>query len=187
VNCGPPAASPTAKTRRFDARSRQLRLAIAAVLAVAVLVAAFTWRLEWPFEQAVWRFHSGDVAAARELAAAVGEVPQRWQRTWRRLGDEIEAAGQLAPDARDWESARGLFQAQAWQRGEDVLLTAGPAAARPWFALAIDALDLPTALQRAVHAYCAAADAEAPERMWELKRVVQQLGVPAKLAPVFAD
>jgi hypothetical protein len=173
---------------RFDRRGRWLRAAIVGILAVAIGLATWSWWRDWPYERVLWRFHSGDIAgaqaAAREVAAE--PIPARWQQVWQSLGDELAVAAELAPGATDFVTARTAFPA-GWRRGRRVLLEQGPAAARPWFALALDSESRPDDLQRALHAYCAAAAAEDPERMEAIRRIVVEIGVPAELRAVFAE
>ncbi|MFY9340956.1 MAG: hypothetical protein WAT39_00610, partial [Planctomycetota bacterium] len=71
--------------------------------------------------------------------------------------------------------------------GEDTLVAEGPAAARPWFAMAIGALDAPTSLQRAITGYCDAAADNDTARMAAIAAVVRRLGPPERLQAVFAD
>ncbi len=170
----------------FDNRGRRVRGVIAAGAVAMLGVVAWTWWCEWPIERAIWQLHSGDVAGAHASAAKIEVVPESWQRTWTRFGENLGAARDLAPDAHDWPSASVAFAA-AWPRAEKVLLAAGPAAARPWFALALTASDAPSDQQRAIYAFCLAAADQEPERMEELKHLVRRLGVPSTLAPVFAD
>jgi hypothetical protein len=103
------------------------------------------------------------------------------------MQEELAVARELAPSAADWPSAQEALGARAWRRGEDVLVERGPAAARPWFALWIGASPSATGLQRALHAYCQAAADNEPVRMAELADVVRRIGVPPRLAKVFAQ
>jgi Zn-dependent protease with chaperone function len=172
---------------RFDARGRTLRVAVFAAVGVAIVGAAVAGRIEWPYEHALWRFRAGDVKAARQLVAAIPmPVPTRWQQTWRELGEELAAAAELAPDAETWDDAQQRFAA-GWPRGVEVLLRDGPAAARPWLALALAADDEPPLVRRAIHEFCRAAAAAEPVRVEQAKLVVQRLGVPAGLEPVFGE
>ena len=75
----------------------------------------------------------------------------------------------------------------AWRRGVEVLLSSGPAAARPWFSLAVETADPATELQRAVHDCCQAASEHDTERMQELKHAVRRLEIPKELLPVFRE
>lgn len=172
----------------FQTRGRWLRAAAALVFALAVGAAVSAWSLEWPLEKAVWRFHAGDFQGARIAAAAVGDaVPEHWQRTWPRFEEELVAGLELAPQATDWQQARVALQTSAWPRGVEVLLQAGPRAARPWFALALEAEPSAPLAQRAVLDYCEAAADDDPERMLAAANVVRRLGVPPGLEPVFAQ
>lgn len=171
---------------RFEARGRRLRSIILAGAVVVLGMVAWTWQREWPIERALWRLHAGNVVGAAAGAAGVATVPESWQRTWKRFGEDLAAARELAPTAQDWRTARAAF-ANGWSRAEQVLLAEGPAAARPWFAMALNGTEAPSDLQRALYAFCYAAAEPDPERLQSLKEVVRRLGVPSALAPVFAD
>lgn len=169
----------------FDRAGRRLRFALGLLLLAAAAIGTSAWRQDWPFERIAWRLHAGDHRAALALAGEVVTVPARWERSWRALQQELAVAAAMGPAAADWDAARAALE-PAWARGEQVLLAQGPAAARPWFSLALGAIVRPTALQRAVHAYCDAAADEQPERMAALAAIVRGLGVPQRLHPVFA-
>jgi Zn-dependent protease with chaperone function len=171
---------------QFDRNGRRVRRLLFAGTGLAFGLAAWAWSLDWPYERVLWRFYSGDIAGARSAAAAIESVPERWSWTWQLLGEELAVAAELAPQATDFAAAQAGYRS-AWSRGEQVLLAQGPAAARPWFALALEAEATPTDLQRAVHAFCSAANAKDPERMDEIRQVVQRLDVPERLRPVFAE
>lgn len=171
----------------FEARGVWLRAAVLVLLLAAPVALWSVMRDSWAFEHVVWRLHSGDVAAARQLATEVEPVSAELQDAWKSTQALLAAAVELAPDAHDWASASPRFAANGWARGEQVLLTRGPAAARPWFALALAADPTPTDVERAVYAFCAAAADEQPERMEECKLQVRRLGIPASLRPVFAE
>ncbi|HEX6812607.1 MAG TPA: M48 family metalloprotease [Planctomycetota bacterium] len=171
----------------FDARGRRLRLAVYGALALSFACAVVTWIGEWRFERVIWRFHSGDFVAAKQLMAETGPVPPRWERVWKQLREEVAAAAELAPEAEDWQTASKALREGAWRRGIEVLLSSGPAAARAWFSLAVEAGDPASELQRAVHDFCHAASEHDTERMHELKRALQRMEIPAELAPVFRE
>jgi Zn-dependent protease with chaperone function len=171
----------------FDARGKRLRYGVHAVLALAFAGAVVTWISEWRYEQVVWRFHVGDFVAAKRLVAEAGPVPARWEKTWKQLREELAAALELAPDAEDWQAATAALRDGAWRRGVEVLLSSGPAAARPWFSLAVETADRATELQRAVHDFCQAASEHDTERMHELKHAVQRMEMPKELLPVFRE
>jgi Zn-dependent protease with chaperone function len=171
----------------FDRQGRAWRRAIVASLVVATAAAAWVWWGDWAFERVVWRLHAGDHFAARTLAAGVADVPVHQQRAWKLVREELDVATDLAPDARDWTTARAALAGAAWLRGEAVLLASGPAAARPWLALGIGATSAPADLQRALHAYCNAAADDDPDRMREIAHVVRDLGVPPHLLPIFGE
>jgi Zn-dependent protease with chaperone function len=171
---------------RFDATGRRLRHAVIALLLTSLAAGAWASAQEWPFERVVYRLHSGDHAGALRAAAALGDVPQRWREPWQQVRQELAVAHELAPDATGWASAQARLGEQAWARGERVLVTAGPAAARPYFALALAAATHATALQRAMLGYCEAAADEDPARMARIAAVVRAHGVPPQVANVFA-
>jgi hypothetical protein len=114
-------------------------------------------------------------------------VPKRWQPAWLEFEQDLRVARELAPEARDWATAQARYAAAGWSRGEAELLAKGPAAARAWFGCALAAIEHPTAVQRAIYAFCAAADDIDLDRMEAVKVTLQRLGVPERLAPVFAD
>lgn len=170
---------------RFEAHSRGLRYVVAAVVMLALVAGAIWSRLDWPFERVLWRLNAGDHAGALQATVELGDhMPERWQHAWRGIREELVVVQELAPHAVDAGSARAALQG-AWSRGEQVLLTAGPAAARPWFALALGRAEAPTPLQRAIHGYCAAAGDADTVRMEEIAELVRRLGVPDRLRPVF--
>jgi hypothetical protein len=171
----------------FDRRGRVLRGWVLAVAGVALLAAGWSWSAEWRYERVFVSFHSGDVVAAREHYAEVGDVPERWREPWRRLGEMLAVANQLAPDARDWPTARAAFDATGWRRGEQVLLTNGPAAARPWFSLANEANERPSPIELAIEVYCDAVAEGDFERRDRALAIVHRLGVPAGLEAAFTQ
>ncbi len=173
---------------RFDAAGRRLRVGVLGAVAVALVAAVAAWSVEWPFERAFWAFHRGDLVATRAAMAEVGEtVPARWRQSWRQLGEELDAASRLAPDARDWRAAEPAIREHAWSRGAETLLARGPAAARPWFALAVAFAARPSVVDRAVHEFCRAAAATDLDRMERARLVVRRLGTPPELQRAFAE
>jgi Zn-dependent protease with chaperone function len=171
----------------FDAKSRRLRAGIGVSLAVAISLAGLACSWEWPWERPFVLLHAGDHRAA--LAAVDGRPapPARWQQAWQRLQAELAVVRSWRPPAADWREAQTNFGDEAWQRGEQELAAAGPAAARPWFALVLAHAERPTDLQRALYEFCDAAVAGDTARMDALRGVVRRLGVPRGLAMVFAD
>jgi len=171
---------------RFDARGRRLRLLIAASLGLATAAAAATWWLEWPHERVLWRLAAGDVVEARAFDAAIGEdVPARWRETWQELRAELAAAAEVAPAARDWREAAPRFAEGGWRRGVEVIVADGPAAARPYFALAA-AGGGDRVMRALLYAYCRAAADGDGRRMTEAREIVRRRGVPAGLEAMFA-
>lgn len=171
----------------FDRGSRAIRAGVAAIAAAALGAAAWAGTVEWPRESVVWKLHAGDHAGALRAAAELGEVPPHWRDAWPRVAEDLAVAQALAPTATDWASAKAALWPGAWTRGVDVLLAQGPAAARPWLAMALGAVDTATPVQRALLGWCeAAADAD-PDRMAAIGDVVRQLGVPPRLEPAFAQ
>lgn len=171
----------------FEARSAALRRGVAVVFVLALVAGSVACALDWRYERVLWRLHAGDHRDALALARTVDGVPERWQQPWQALQEELAVARELAPEATDWNGAQAALRASAWTRGEDVLLAHGPAAARPWFALWLGASESASDLQRALHAFCQAAADHEPERKAELAAIVRRLGVPPKLAKVFAE
>jgi Zn-dependent protease with chaperone function len=171
----------------FDERGRALRRRVLAGLVVVAGLATWAGAQEWRYERVVWRLYAGDHAAALELANGITEVPARWQRSWQWLQEELAVVRELAPAATDWPTARAQLAPAAWARGEQVWLATGPAAARPYLAMALGALAEPTVVQRALYAFCRAVADNEPERAQALAALVRQHGVPPQLAKVFAE
>lgn len=171
----------------FDRRGRRLRIGVLVAVLVAPWLAWAAFLPAWPSERVMFTLATGDVLGARTAMAEVADVSALRERSWRTTKGLVEAAAALAPDARDWPTASAAFTAHGWQRGEQELVTKGPAAAEPWFALYLAASTGPTDLERAVHAYCVAAVAEDPERMERLRAQVRRLGPPLALVAVFAE
>lgn len=174
----------------FDARGRRVRAAILAGTAFAAVLAGIAWWRDWPYEQVVWRLDVGDVAGASETAAEIGDnVPPHWQHTWKLVREDLAAAVAVAPAARDWEAAEPGYTHTAWRRGIAVLLAQGPAAARPWFALAAtaDAVGEERILRALLHEYCRASEEGETDRLQEVRQVLRRRGVPAELEPVFRE
>lgn len=173
---------------RFDRTGRRMRAAILGCLAVACSVAAIAWWTDWRYERVLWRLNVGDVVAAGQLDAALGEsIPERWSRTWRIVRKELVAAQELAPEARDWAAAAPRFAEGGYRRGVEVLLASGPAAARPWFALAATAGEQDRVLRHLLWEFCRAADENDPERMELVRDVLLRRGVPPDLQRAFRD
>jgi hypothetical protein len=160
---------------------------VLALLLTSLAAGAWASAQEWPYERVVYRLHTGDHAGAMRDAAVIGEPPERWREPWRHLRAELAVARELAPDATGWPAAAAALQANAWQRGEMVLVASGPAAARPYFALALASAEHATAMQRAVLGYCNAAADDDPERMALIAALVRERGAPPQLAKVFAS
>jgi len=168
---------------RFLATGRRLRIAAVAFLVAASLGAAIAWRVDWPFERAIWRLESGDFRTAARLANDLDEnVPERWRETWTRFHEALAVAVQIAPEAEDWATASAGIATRAFDRGVEVLRSAGPAAAAPWFTFLHEVDERPVI--GAIRDYCRATE---DERREECRRVVRRLGVPPGLEPVFAD
>ncbi len=172
----------------FQARGRLLRIVALLLFVGVAATATWAWTREWPLERAVWRLHAGDFAGAGAAAAAVGEsVPEHWQQGWRRFEDELAVALEVAPKATAWPTARAALSASAWPRGVEILLQAGPRAARPWFALALEADPDAGLVRHTVLDFCEAASDHDPERMAMASAIVRRLGVPRGLEPAFAE
>ena len=169
----------------FDVRGRNLRRGLIAALCVALMVAAWSWRADWPYERALTSFHTGDYVGARQLVADLERVPERWRETLQRVDREAACALELAPRTRTWQQARRRLDPVAWQRGQQVLLAEGPAAARPWLSVAVAVMRTPSPTQLAIYEYCRAADEHDPETMARLTAIIRRLGVPRELDAVF--
>jgi Zn-dependent protease with chaperone function len=173
--------------REFDRRTVALRRGLLAIVLGAVAVGAWFWALDWPYERVVVRFHTGDMVGARSALDELDEVPARWREAMSRIEAQLEAAEALAPDVRDWEGATRALVPAAWERGEQVLLREGPAAAYRWLALAVAVTPSPTTTELAIYRFCKAAADRDPDATIELGRIVLRRGPPASLEPVFRD
>ena len=172
---------------QFDRQTRSLRRMIAVVLLGAVTFGGWFWQADWQYERVLARFYSGDLVGAQQAMLAIDERPPRWEDTLQKIDEELAAGLQLAPDSRDWATIEEQLIPAAWERGERVLLAAGPAAARPWLSLAIYAMPTPTPTEYAIHDFCRAAADNDSELMSELAHIIKRRGVPASLEPVFRD
>ncbi len=173
--------------RAFDRRTVTLRRGLLATVLGAVVIGAWFWRVDWPYEQVIVRFHTGDFVGARSALDELQEVPSRWRKTMARIDAQLDVAEQLAPGVRDRAKAEQALVPAAWQRGEQVLLRDGPAAAYPALALAISVMPSPTTTELAIYRFCKAAADRDPDTTLELGRIVLRRGPPASLAPVFRD
>ena len=127
---------------RFHGRGRLLRRAIAVALLVVFGVTTWSWWMSWPTERAIYLFHTGDFTSARaQIEAAEASVRPGMREGWSRFRAEAAAAFELMPQGGEWERIREPLAKAAWERGTDILLREGPAAARPWLALATEAPD----------------------------------------------
>ncbi len=172
---------------QFDRQTRRLRRLIAVVLLGAVTFGGWFWQADWQYERVLSRFYSGDLVGAQQAMSEIDERPPRWQDALEHIDEELLAGLQLAPEARDWAAIEAQLIPSAWERGERVLLAEGPAAARPWFSLAIYAMPVPTTTEYAIHDYCRAAADNDSELTNRLAHIIKRLGVPASLEPVFRD
>lgn len=177
---------------RFDRGTRRVRVGIAALLCLASALGASFWALDWSYENVVVQFYSGDFVGAQRSLGDLGDleqVPERWRLGMQRITAEVDCALELVPDAdgRNWPAIAQRLDPAAWQRGEQALLSAGPTAARPWFALANMASRDPDGLRLAIAAWCEAAADEDVGRMQAIAAVVRDRGVPVHLSAVFAS
>ncbi|MBL8752184.1 MAG: M48 family metalloprotease [Planctomycetes bacterium] len=173
----------------FDRRGRGLRGVFAGVLLAALGLAAWGGQADWRYERVLWALNAGDHRAALRFAAEVdpAAVPAHWRELWPLIVDDLEVAKAVSADVTTFEEAQAIVPLEAWPRGEEVLRVYGPAAARAWFAMAIAFTAEPTAMQRALHAFCEAAADNDPRQVERIAAVVRRLGVPPSLASVFAD
>lgn len=175
----------------FTARGRRVRRWLLAGVLVSLTLAWFGFRAAWPIEYVAYRLGAGDIAGAQRAVAAaestLATAGEPLRDEWRRTRTLLDAAVELAPDATDWPTAAAAFTAVAFRRGEAELLSRGPAAAEPWFALYLAAQPHPTDFERAVYAYCRAALDEQPELVEQLREHIRALGPPASLSRAFGD
>ncbi|MCY2955768.1 MAG: M48 family metalloprotease [Planctomycetota bacterium] len=172
---------------RFAAHGLWLRRALVAALLFAALVAMFSWYAIWPIERAIYSYRVGDFGGARMAAEAVGtKIPAGVSNEWESFRQELEVAIRIAPLGGEWPVLRPQMAVVGWHRGVEELLSTGPAAARPWFTLAVEDADRDP-LRRSVLLYCEAASAKDLDRMAEVAEHVRRLGVPQELVPVFGN
>lgn len=170
---------------RFDQLGQQLRIGVGLLVFAALAAASWSWLRDWPYERVLWRLNAGDVAGANRLAAELPDPEDpRWQKPWRSVRDHLEVARSIAGHAENWETAVHSYSQHAWPRGMEILLSQGPAAARPWLAFAVEAdpMDL---TKRLVFEYCRAAYEQRPERMEQVSELVARHGIPPELTGVF--
>lgn len=174
---------------RFDGTGRRLRVTIIGAVALAIGAALWAWSTDWPFERAIWRFHSGDIVSAQAERDAIGaDVPERWLDTWALFERELDAAAAMAPEATDWSAARSAWDRLAFDRGVGVLLSAGPADATSWFALAADSAsprDDDYLLSHQLFEFCRAVRDGDAARVEAIRQVILRRPVPPRLAPAF--
>ncbi len=172
---------------RFALRGLRLRRTIVFAWFVAFVAAALSWLWAWPRESAVLAFHRGDFATARGNVAAIGtNVPEAQWEWWDRFRQELDAASTIAGDGGEWDTIRDELAEGGWRRGVETLLREGPAAARPWIALATED-EARSPLRRSVLLYCEAAVDADIERMNEIAAHIRHLGMTPELAPVFGQ
>jgi Zn-dependent protease with chaperone function len=171
--------------RAFDRRGVRLRRGLTALVALAAVAGAWSFHLEGRYEQVVWLRHTGRFADARAAAAAITELPPRWTDAFSRMRAELDATAELDPTANDWPTAQGRIAERALDRAFAELRARGPAAARPWFSLALDRSGPVPLVHRTLHDFCAAAAAGDPERLAAAADVVRRIGVPEGLGEVF--
>ena len=172
---------------KFDRQTARLRQGIVAVVVLAVAVGGWFWAFDWPQERVALKFFTGDFVGARRALEELEEVPRRWREPLARVRSQLDAADELQPGLDDWQRVQQALVPAAWERGEQVLLQDGPAAAYRWLALASTAMPSSTTAQEAVLAYCKAAADKDPDRMAAAARIALRLGVPAQLHVVFRD
>lgn len=171
----------------FERTGRRIRRVLAAVVALAAFTGGWTWLQDWPYERAYVAFHRGDLVAAQQLRAALGDdVPPRWRDGWHRFGEDLAVALELAPTATAWDQVRQPAVA-GWPRAVEVLLAQGPAAARPWLVVTVGLDEAAPLVRRALVEYCRAAANGDGLRVEQAAQVVRRLGVPEELRAVFAQ
>ena len=178
-------ATDAAFRARFALRGLRLRRALVALLVVATALAFGCWYALAPLERAKRLFHEGRLAEARASVERIGgDVPLGSWQGWQLFRDDLAAAATLAPAGGDWRQLAPRIATPAWQRGVEVLVAQGPAAARAWIALSLGegATD---PVRASVLLYCEAAQQNDLDRMERIAAHVRSLGVPQELVPVF--
>jgi hypothetical protein len=172
---------------QFHAVGRRLRFCIAGAVMAALGFSSWAWWAAWPVEHAVYAFYTGDFATAKaQIEAANGLVRADQWPWWQKFRANADAAFAVDAVGGEWEHVCERLASAGWNRGVEVLRTDGPAAARPWFALAAERAD-PSPLRLCLYRYCDAVhdgDAEGAER---LRRWITGLDLPDELRAVFAN
>lgn len=172
---------------QFDRKTRRLRRVIALVLLGAIGFGGWFWQADWQYERVLSRFYSGDFVGAQQAMSEIDVRPPRWQIALAHIDEELAAGLELAPESRNWATIEEQLIPAAWERGEQVLLAEGPAAARPWFSLAVYAMPTPTPTEYAINDYCRAVADKDAVLTQRLAQIIKRLGPPPSLEPVFRD
>ena len=152
-----------------------------------MVAGGWSWYRAWPYERAAHRFYNGDLAGARAQADVVGvDVPAGQWEWWQHFRQDLDAAQAIAGAGGEWEQLQPRLAAEGWRRGIEVLVSDGPAAARPWMSLATED-EARSPLRRCVLLFCEAAVNADLEGMDAAAAQVRALGVPTELASVFAQ
>ena len=169
---------------RFHGRGRLLRRAIATTLVVVLGVTTWSWWMSWPTERAIYLFHTGDFVSARaQIEAAESSVRPGMRDAWTRFRAEADAAFALLPAGGEWERIRKPLAEAAWERGVETLLRDGPAAARPWLAIATEDPDAGP-LQETLWRWSEAAAEGDSDRFERLRAHLATMELPPSLQSV---
>lgn len=162
-------------------RGRLLRAGVALAVLLALGASSAVHAELWPMDRAVYLLYSGRFAEARDHLATIHAAPPVIHAgDLEELRLEAEAAIELVGTGGDWTELRGELARRAWVRGVDVLVESGPAAARPWLALALSD-EASDPLQRTVYLWADAIVDGETERARVLRDHVFSLGVPERL------
>ncbi len=166
---------------RFDERGRWLRRGIAVFILASLSISIWSQVRNWPIDRAVMLHYRGEFAAAHEQILKIDpEHKGIDMESLQRLDAESLAAIELVGPSANWNEVRDELSARAWARGITELAETGPAAARPWFALALSK-ESNSPIERSVYRYCAAEADGDTELRDRLRDHLFSLSVPKEI------
>jgi len=160
---------------RFHARGRALRGLVWVGLLLAVGLSIWAQLRNWPADHINLLIYSGRFnEAALALDRMPAELDPRQARVISELREELAAGQELFPHGGEWEEIRDGLGKRALERGKQILVKDGAAAARPWLALALSSSD-PAPQDVALYLYCRAMAKHGEEEAAEAARLRKHL------------